>query len=237
MTYKDIQEAQNAAAMVEIENIRFEERLNRQFANAADAHAFLNEQPNADKLYVRRKGDLFTVRPIVILDADNIPVRDGDILFLRNNRYCRAKIVKCRRSDDAHNILFQGMRIEGDTNDVVENFGENGGRVKIVSVKHHRRDKKKRLSLREWICNIVEVTGWFLDDSDTYPFLALLFILVALPLWLVVLIVWTVTTIRDERILKKAETAEAALIFADEFLSSESKESEHNEQNAVYVNE
>ncbi len=222
MTYEDIQEVQNAAAMVEIENIRFEERLNRQFTSAADAHAFLNEQPNADKLYVRRTGDLFTVRPIVILDADNIPVRDGDILFLRNNRYCRAKIVKCRRSDDAHNVLFQGMCIEGDTNDVVENFGENGGRVKIVSVKHHRRDKKERLSLHKWICNIVEVIDEFFDISDTFPFLALLIILVTLPLWLVVLIVWAVTTIRDEKILKKAETAEAALIFADEGLNSES---------------
>lgn len=222
MTYEDIQEVQNAAAMVEIENIRFEERLNRQFTSAADAHAFLNEQPNADKLYVRRTGDLFTVRPIVILDADNIPVRDGDILFLRNNRYCRAKIVKCRRSDDAHNILLQGMRIEGDTNDVVENFGENDGRVKIVSVKHHRRDKKERRSPQEWICNIVEVTNEFFDISDTFPLLALLIILVTLPLWLVVLIVLAVTTIRDEKILKKAETAEAALIFADEGLNSES---------------
>lgn len=197
MTYKDIQEAQNAA----------------------DAHAFLNEQPNADKLYVRRTGDLFTVRPIVILDADNIPVRDGDILFLRNNRYCRAKIVKCRRSDDAHNVLFQGMCIEGDANDVVVNFGENDGRAKIVSVKHHRRDKRERLSSLEWICNIVEVTGGLFD---IFPYLALLIILVTLPLWLVVLIVWAVTTIRDEKILKKAETAEAALIFADECLSSES---------------
>lgn len=230
MTYKDIQEVQNAAAMVEIENIRFEERLNRRFASAADAHAFLNEQPNADKLYVRRTGDLFTVRPIVILDADNIPVRDGDILFLRNNRYCRAKIVKRRRSDDAHNILFQGMCIEGDTNDVVENFGENDGRVKIVSVKHHRRDKRERRSSSEWIYNIVEFTGGLFELC---PLLALLIFLVTLPLWIVVLIVWTATTIRDERILKKAETAEAALIFADEGLNSESKESEHNEQCCV----
>lgn len=230
MTYKDIQEAQNAAAMVEIDNIRFEERLNRRFANAADAHAFLNEQPNADKLYVRRTGDLFAVRPIVILDADNIPVRDGDILFLRSNRYCRAKIVKCRRSDDAHNILLQGMCIEGDTNDVVENFGENDGRVKILSVKHHRRDKRERRSSLEWIYNIVEFTGGLFELCSL---LALLIFLVTLPLWIVVMIVWTVVTIRDERILKKAETAEAALIFADEGLNSESKESEHNEQCCV----
>lgn len=234
MTYEDIQEVQNAAAMVEIDSIRFEERLNRQFANAADAHAFLQKQPNADKLYVRHTGHFFTVKPIVILDADNIPVRDGDILFLRDNRYCRAKIVKRKRSDDAHNILLQGMSIEGDTNAVVEDFGENDGRIKIVTVKHHRRDKKERKSLSEWIYNIVAFIG---GTFELFPLLAMLIVL-TLPFWIVVLIIGAAVVIKDEKALKKAETAEAALIFADEGLNPESKEyepekskSEENEYN------
>ena len=57
MTYEDVQKIQNEAAMTEIEQIQLEERLNKRFAKAEDAHAYVHEQKHADKLYVRREKD------------------------------------------------------------------------------------------------------------------------------------------------------------------------------------
>lgn len=214
MTYEDIQKIQNEAAMAEIEQIQLEERLNKRFAKAEDAHAYVREQKHADKLYVRREKDgTFTVRPIVILDVNNIPVRDGDILFCPKDRYCRASITKLEHEDGEDEIAFVGLRIneKGEsTLDIVERF-DNRCRKKYHGISHHRYEMK-------WY----DKGLWFSEgiaekecDTEKDALLMLFPAILSVFVYIVCSIDYMLATIGDGKALKKAEATEAALLFDD----------------------
>lgn len=143
MDFEELQDVLNRNALDDVERIRAEERLNNSFNRHEDAVAFIEAQEHPDRLFARQKDNgKFTVQPLVLLDADGLPIQDGDILFWNDDSYCTARIMPMDDRRLAFNLSWQR-----DGKEIYSSKYLYGNSCQSVnnSVRHHRwSDKEKK---------------------------------------------------------------------------------------------
>lgn len=170
MEFKELQVILNESAMDDVECIRAKERLNNRFLRREDAEKFLKSQEHPEMLFIMKHENgqdiKYSVCPFIFLDADNIPVQDGDIVFESNDNYYR---IRLEQKSDYSGFRASGMR---DGKEICS-YRINH-QCRCTQIRHHKWAKKEKYELKliatavltilAFIAELVFIL-WRCDDS------------------------------------------------------------------------